>query len=145
MTATSARSLRSLDRDPTAPIRNLDWALLGLALVLNAIGAAMIYSATKGSDAHVDTTYLGKEILFVLLSMGVLAVAALIRYDRIQRWAPAIYILTLLSLAGVLAVGSSRKGAQAWFAFGPLQLQPSEPAKVASLAARLSFHFGSSA
>ena len=131
MTATSARSLRSLDRDPTAPIRNLDWALLGLALVLNAIGAAMIYSATKGSDAHVDTTYLGKEILFVLLSMGVLAVTALIRYDRIQRWAPAIYILTLLSLAGVLAVGSSRKGAQAWFAFGPLQLQPSEPAKVA--------------
>ena len=52
MTVTSARSLRSLDRDPTAPIRNLDWALLGLALVLNAIGAAMIYSATKGSDAQ---------------------------------------------------------------------------------------------
>ena len=33
--------------------------------------------------------------------------------------------------SGSSSVGSSRKGAQAWFSFGPLQLQPSEPAKVA--------------
>ena len=128
---TTVRTIRGLDRDPTAPIRNVDWALLGLALVLNAIGAAMIYSATKGSGAGVETTYLGKEILFVLLSLGVLAVTALVEYHRIQRWAPAFYLLTLASLVGVLVAGSSRKGAQAWFSFGPLQLQPSEPAKVA--------------
>jgi rod shape determining protein RodA len=124
------KSLSGLDRDPTAPIRNVDWALLVLALVLNVIGAAMIYSATKGSEAGVDSTYLGKEILFVLLSMGVLAATALIDYRRIQRWAPLAYLLTIVALAGVLVLGSSRKGAQAWFAFGPLQLQPSEPAKV---------------
>jgi rod shape determining protein RodA len=129
VTTTTVRTIRGLDRDPTAPIRNLDWLLLGLALVLNAIGAAMIYSATKGSGAN--TTYLGKEIVFILLSLVVLAVTSLVPYHRIQRWAPAFYLLSLASLVGVLVLGSSRKGAQAWFAFGPLQLQPSEPAKVA--------------
>jgi rod shape determining protein RodA len=51
--------------------------------------------------------------------------------------------VTLLALVGVLVAGSNRKGHQAWFAFGPLQLQPSEPAKVALivvLAAYLSKH-----
>jgi rod shape determining protein RodA len=128
------KPLSALDRDPTAPHRNVDWALLALALLLNGIGAAMIYSATKGADGT-QSTYLSKEVIFVLLSVGVLAACSLVAYHRLLHWAPVAYILTLGALVAVLVVGSSRKGAQAWFAFGPLQLQPSEPAKVALIVA----------
>jgi rod shape determining protein RodA len=38
-------------------------------------------------------------------------------------------------LVGVLVLGASRKGAQAWFQVGPMQFQPSEIAKVAIIVA----------
>lgn len=133
--------LASLEKDPAAPRHNVDWTLLVVTLLLSLAGAAMIYSATKGLGSAANTTYLGKEILFILLSWVVLAAVTLIGAERIRHWAPAMYGLTLLALLGVLVIGSNRKGAQAWFALGPLQLQPSEPAKmvlVVALAAYLS-------
>jgi rod shape determining protein RodA len=133
--------LASLEKDPAAPRSNVDWLLLIITLLLTCAGAAMIHSATKGFGNPASTAYLGKEILFILVSWVVLAAVMLIDYERIRRWAPLMYLLVLLSLVGVLAVGSNRKGAQAWFALGPLQLQPSEPAKavlVVTLAAYLS-------
>jgi rod shape determining protein RodA len=133
--------LASLEKDPTAPASNVDWTLLAATLLLSLVGAAMIHSATKGLGAPTNTTYLGKEILFILLSWVVLLGVTLLSAERIRGWAPAMYGLTLLALMGVLVVGSNRKGAQAWFALGPLQLQPSEPAKmvlVVTLAAYLS-------
>jgi rod shape determining protein RodA len=131
----------ALERDPTAPVHNLDWPLVGLALLLNVLGAAMIHSATRASGSA--TSYLSREIIFVILSGLVLVVAALVDLDRLRDWAPLLYAVTLVALVGVLVVGSARKGTQAWFSFGPLQLQPSEPAKVALivvLAALLARH-----
>jgi rod shape determining protein RodA len=131
----------ALERDPTAPRHNVDWPLLGLALLLNVVGAAMIHSATRSSGSA--TSYLSREIVFALAAGLVLVVASSVDLHRLRDWAPLLYVLTLASLVGVLVVGSARKGAQAWFAFGPLQLQPSEPAKVALivvLAAYLAAH-----
>jgi rod shape determining protein RodA len=131
----AATRLPSLEKDNTTPLHNFDWVLLVAALALNLVGAAMIFSTTKGSGPTPDTAYLGKEIAFTILSMGVLAVTALLPQQRLRNWAPAIYLLTLAGLAAVLVLGSNRKGAQAWFALGPLALQPSEPAKVALIVA----------
>jgi rod shape determining protein RodA len=122
--------LPSLEKDNTTPLHNFDWVLLVVALGLNLVGAAMIFSTTKGSGPTPDTAYLGREIAFTIVSLGVLALSALVNQQRLRSWAPAIYLLTLGALAAVLVLGSNRKGAQAWFSLGPLALQPSEPAKV---------------
>ena len=121
----------SLQDDPTTPARNVDWLLLASAAALSVLGAAMVYSTTKGSGPDADTSYLGREIIFFLLSGIVLAVASLVDYRRLREIAPALYIATLVGLGGVLVLGTNIKGAQAWYAFGPFQLQPSEPAKIA--------------
>jgi rod shape determining protein RodA len=51
-------------------------------------------------------------------------------YRRVRDLWPVVYFAMLPLLVGVLALGASRKGAQAWFQVGPLQFQPSEIAKV---------------
>lgn len=135
------RQLDSLHDDPTAPGRNVDWVLLAAAAALSVLGAAMVFSTTKGSEPAADTAYLGREIIFLLLSGVVLAVTALVDYRRLRELVPVLYIGTMVLLGGVLLLGTNIKGAQAWYAFGPFQLQPSEPAKVAiivTLAAVLS-------
>lgn len=135
------RQLDSLHDDPTAPSRNVDWALLVAAAALSMLGAAMVFSTTRGSGPEADTSYLGREIIFLLLSAGVVAATSLVDYRRLREAAPIIYLCSLGLLGGVLVAGTNIKGAQAWYAFGPFQLQPSEPAKIAlvvTLAAVLS-------
>ncbi len=120
----------SLHDDPTSPARNVDWVLLVAAAALSILGAAMVFSTTKGTGDAADTSYLGREIIFLIVSAVVVAVSALVDYRRLREIAPAMYVVTLALLAGVLVVGTNVKGAQAWYAFGPFQLQPSEPAKI---------------
>ncbi|MDH4145496.1 MAG: rod shape-determining protein RodA [Acidimicrobiia bacterium] len=122
--------LDSLNRDPTSPARHVDWSLVLVALGLTLVGAAMIYSATKGSGPEPDTAYLTREVVWIVLAVPVGLVSALVDYRRLREWSFVGYPLTVLALGAVLFIGSNRKGAQAWFAFGPFQLQPSEPAKI---------------
>jgi rod shape determining protein RodA len=127
---TTARSAPA-ERDPTTPARNVDWLLVALALVLSGLGVAMVRSATHSFGHSLGQTYLAKEVFFVLLSALGLTVSLLFDYRRLRAWAPAMYTVAVLGLALVHVLGSSRKGAQSWFAFGPLQLEPGEPAKLA--------------
>ena len=56
---------------------------------------------------------------------------AFVDYRKLREWAIVFYPGSLVLLAGVLVLGQNVKGAQAWFGFGPFQLQPSEPSKLA--------------
>ncbi len=136
-------SVESLRRDPGAPHRHLDWSLLGLSLVLSCIGLAAIFSATKGSGPDPHTGMVARQLLALLLGLGLMAGFAFVDYRRLREWAVVFYPGALILLAGVLVMGQNVKGAQAWFGFGPFQLQPSEPAKLAliiTVSAYLSSH-----
>jgi rod shape determining protein RodA len=136
-------ALRIDDRDPTTPLRNVDWSLVGIVAALVGMGGAMIYSATKGSGLTADTYYLTRVVLWVVVAAPVMLVTALVDYRRLRRFIPVFYGGTILLLVAVLVVGSTRNSAQAWFAFGSFQLQPSEPAKVVlvlTLASYLATH-----
>lgn len=124
-------SVESLRRDHSAPHRHVDWSIVGLSLLLALIGLATIFSATKGSDPEPYTGLLVRQTVALLLGLSMMVLGAFFDYRRLQRWAVAIYPATLTLLGAVLVVGQDVKGAQAWFSFGPLQLQPSEPAKLA--------------
>lgn len=117
--------------------------LIALALSLTGIGSAMIYSTTKGANGPPDTSYLAKTLLFALIGAALMVVTTLVDYRRILDRVLLLYPLTLALLGGVLVLGQSRNGAQAWFGVGPFQLQPSEPAKlvtILTLASYLSAH-----
>jgi rod shape determining protein RodA len=121
-------------RNPAAAWRHIDIALLSSVAALAALGVLMVFSATrsKGAFETVDTTFLRKQGLFVVVGSAVMAVTALIDYRRFRDFAWVIYGGAVLLLAVVVSpLGSSSKGAQAWFQVGSFQLQPSEIAKLA--------------
>ena len=124
-------SVESLRRDPGAPHRHLDWSLVAISLVLPCIGLAMVFSATKGDGPSPDTGTVARQLLAFLLGLGLMAGFAFVDYRRLREWAIVFYPGSLVLLAGVLVLGQNVKGAQAWFGFGPFQLQPSEPSKLA--------------
>ena len=104
--------------------------ILAVAPILVALaGVVMVYTATRGellSLGEDPRTYLKKQALFVVLGVIVMVAVALFDYRRLEPLATPIYILTVLALLGVFAVGSTAQGAARWYSLGPLQLQPSE-------------------
>ena len=123
-------------RDPSAPFRHVDVVLLVCTLAVAALGVLMVFSATRGPDDPPDTSFLAKQALFVVIGVGVMLVVSLIDYHRIRDFAWVLYGGVILMLFAVLSpLGSQVNGAQAWFALGPLQLQPAEFAKIALIVA----------
>lgn len=125
------RPMASLRTDPASPIRHLDVVLVGAVGLVGVLGALMIFTATRGVRAPYDLSFLKKQVMFLVLGVGVMALLAAVDYRRIRDVAPLIYVGTLVLLAGVLTpLGSRTKGTQGWYQLGPFQLQPSELAKL---------------
>jgi rod shape determining protein RodA len=114
-------------------VHRADWALLAAPVLLSAVGLVMVYSSTKTRVANQglsDYYYVYRQGAGVALGLAVMALTMLVDYRRIRDFVPLLYGAMLPLLAGVLVLGSDRRGAQAWFQVGPLQFQPSEVAKV---------------
>ena len=125
------RPLNSRRWDPLSPFLHVDLMLVIGVLALSVMGAAMIYSATRGQDPTAfDTSFLERQVIFIMLGSALMVGTALIPYERLHAWAPAFYFGGVLGLIGVLALGVERNGAKSWFAFGSFNLQPSEFLKV---------------
>lgn len=111
-------------------LKNLDYTLLAIVVLLILVGLMMVYSAThaKVGLTHGDPFAFVKKQSVALL-IGILVMSGLLFFDyRISdRMAQLLYGLNILLLILVLTpLGSTRNGAQSWL-FG---IQPSEFAKV---------------
>ncbi len=126
----------TLRRNPTAAWRHLDVVLLACVVAIACLGALMVYSATRGPTPPYSMTFFEKQALYVVIGLGVLAVATLVDYRIFRDWALFLYFGACGLLALVVSpFGSTSKGAQSWFQVGGFQLQPSEIAKVALIVA----------
>jgi rod shape determining protein RodA len=130
MTLAAPPGSAQLRKDPSAPWRYLDLVLLFCAGTIATLGVLTVYSATKGSGPIADTSAAQRQALFVVVGVIVMGITALIDYELLRHWARLIYVGMIVLLAGVLVVGTEVKGIRAWFLLGPIQLQPSELAKV---------------
>ncbi len=132
----SRHDSRRSRRDPTAPLRHLDPVLLVCSLALGLIGVVSVYSATRGPGPDYIDSYLLRQFAFVVIGAGVMGVFALVDYHKLHDWAWLFYGATTALLFLVISpLGSQSKGAQAWFAVGPFQLQPAEFAKLSLIGA----------
>jgi len=131
VTLTQRRPIANLHHNPASHWRHLDLVLLGAVAAISGLGLLMVYSATRGVEEPYDTSFLKKQLMFVVLGGLVLGVTASVDYRRIRDFAPRLYGLTVLLLVLVKSpLGSSQHGTQGWFQLGAFQLQPSELAKV---------------
>jgi len=136
----------SMRRNPAAPWRHVDLLLLGSVVLIALIGTLMVFSSTRGSDPGVtNTAILERHLTFLAAGGTVMALITMADYRRFRDWAPIYYVAVCALLLGVVSpLGTEVNGAQAWFQLGPIQLQPSEFAKIAVIIglASLGAHFG---
>jgi rod shape determining protein RodA len=118
-------------RDQSQPLRHIDPVLLVATLAVAALGVLMVFSATKGSGDTADTFFLRRQGMFMGIGVVIMSGMALLDYQRLRDYAAIIYgVVCFLLFLVVSPLGKSSKGAQAWFAIGGFQLQPSEFAKI---------------
>jgi rod shape determining protein RodA len=75
-------------------------------------------------------SYALNQILGLVLGLAGAVPLALMDYRRLKQYLPFIYGLTIFMLLAVTVMGISAKGAQRWIDIGPVQIQPSEFAKL---------------
>jgi rod shape determining protein RodA len=136
---------RSLMDSETAA--RLDWVLIGAVLAIAAIGLVMIYSASNTIVADDPFYFVKRQAAALIISVLVFVGLMKIDYRKLRDYSLLAYILTVGLLFLVLTpLGSSTKGAQAWFQLPfSLQFQPSEIAKfglIVALAGYVNEHRG---
>jgi rod shape determining protein RodA len=111
-------------------IRDLDWSLLIIILVICAVGILQIYSATRGT-AWEQAWW--RQGLWVLAGLMLLWVMVSIDYHTLVGHAFVYYGLAVGALVLVLLVGRTVSGGKRWLGFGPIYVQVSEFVKIVIL------------
>ena len=112
-------------------LRQLDWVIVGSALLI-CVGGILAIKSARHLDLH-PLDMVRKQMVGVLL--GGAAMIALARADYevlLKRYARYLYPLNIVLLLAVLNnhFNHASHGASRWITLGPFQLQPSEFAKV---------------
>lgn len=110
------------------------------ALLIVCISISTIYSATI---SRTSSFYI-KESIWTVIGLIAYLVVTMIDYKKYLKYYKVLYLLNILMLLSVFALGVSRLGAQRWIDLGPVSIQPSEVGKVLvviTLSAFLSTHF----
>lgn len=111
---------------PARQLRSVDPILLATSLALTGFGILAVYVA--GSDDG-EAYAVNQTLGFVIGLVGAVPLA-LVDYQRLRGYLPLIYGITVVMLLAVTILGASAKGAQRWIDIGPVQVQPSEFAKL---------------
>ena len=111
-------------------IQNFDWVFLLLIGILLVMGMVNLMSAAAAGVEGGTSNVARRHMIVVGAAVFVMGIAASIDYRHAERFAPVIFIGSLLLLALTLVVGAVTRGAQAWLFEGG-SFQPSEFAKVA--------------
>jgi cell division protein FtsW len=119
--------------------RSLEYSLLLTAtMCLVAFGVVMVFSASSSAsllgESGDGTYYLKRTLMFGaigLVALRVLSIPGMLA--TVRRLTPVILAIAFALLLVTKGIGTSANGAQRWIAFGPVQIQASEIAKLALL------------
>ena len=112
-------------------VEYFDWWLLGLTLVVAAMGMVALYSAVHAGGTGGQTTIFTKQLIWYAIGSFVMVVAFLFNYKLYERFANLFYLICVLMLVAVLIFGKLGGGSQRWIVLGPVSIQPSEIVKLA--------------
>jgi rod shape determining protein RodA len=107
-------------------IKNFDWAMLSITVVLVLIGIVTIYSATRPLSAEEHPAFYIKQASWLILGIAALFLTVTFDYVWLNRFSLYLYIMGIVLLLSVFVIGKTGMGAQRWLSFGPISFQPSE-------------------
>ena len=116
--------------------RRPDYLLLASTIALLVLGTLMVYSASfvvAHNEFNDDAYFLVRQLVWIGAGLVAMLIAARVDYRRWRSLSLPIMFLCigLLVLVLVPGIGSSSYGAVRWLKLGPVQIQPSEIAKLA--------------
>lgn len=119
----------------------IDWGLVGLLCLIAGAGAVMLYSVGGASWSPWAANHLVRFAIFLAMTL----VLAMVDIRLWYAMAYPVYVIGLLLLVAVEAIGDVRMGAQRWLSLGPVSFQPSEVMKIGIVLALARFYHGVSA
>lgn len=130
-------------RSRPSKMMDYDQPLVWVTVLLMLFGLVMVYSASIALPDSPKFAYLQdkneyflyRQMMYIGVSMAAAAVVFQVPVDVWQKWAPMMFIGTLLLLAIVLipGIGISVNGARRWLPLKVMNLQPSELMKIAAV------------
>ena len=116
-------------------LKHLDWLSVLLYIALVSIGRICIY-ATGYNEQTTNlldfSQHATKQLFFVCTSVLLILFILAIEPKFYENSAEIFYIFAMILLVGVLIFGKTINGARAWYAIGPVTIQPAEFAKTAT-------------
>ena len=106
-------------------LKNVEWSILIVAVILCIIGLVALFSATQ------ETEYdeFKKQCIWLVVSLVIMLGVMLIDYDFLVKISPIFYGIFVILLIAVLFTPEIN-GATSWFDIGFFSFQPGEFAKV---------------
>jgi len=123
-------------------ILSINWRLIAPAFLLSCFGLLSIFSS---SISRGDFFNFKKQLLAIVISLVVAIVVGFmdLRFLKANSYLIfSLYVLALLSLAGLLLLGGYTRGIQGWYKLGPISFDP-EPFVAIVLIIVLSKYFSS--
>ena len=117
-------------------IKNLNYLLIFLTVLISFIGAAGLYSAAGGSYQPWASRHLIRFSILFLFALSI----AFIDLRLIYKYAYLIFIISLFLLFSVEIIGVFGKGATRWISVFGFSLQPSELVKITIILALAKFY-----
>lgn len=116
-------------------VKGTDKILLGLCMILSAIGTVMVYSATRVNLTENQVISRDAKTMFLAVVMGICVslVISYFDYEAVARLWPIIAIICLGLMLSLFVIGSSPEGrddAISWIKLGSFYFQPSELLKI---------------
>ncbi len=109
-------------------LRDLDWALLILSMLICGLGILQIFSATQGTKWQ---NAWWKQVVWVLAGLVLMWLISSIDYHTLLGQVPVLYAGMVVLLLLTLVIGTKIFGARRWIALpGGVLLQVSEFAKI---------------
>lgn len=108
--------------------KNIDWICVIIYIALVILGWLNIYSSSLASMEGTSD----KQLMFIVLTIPLIFVLLYVDGKFYEKYASVIYIIGLLSLAGLFVFGKTIKGQANWYSFGSFGVQPSEFVKSAT-------------
>lgn len=110
-------------------IKNIDWTLLIVVILLNVCGLLAVRSVAGHLN---EPSLFSKQLVASIIGMACMVLLMMVDYKDFRILSIPAYIGTVILLVVVLIFGVGREetGTKGWIDLGPFSLQPSELGKV---------------
>lgn len=116
----------------------MDYRLMSIVILLVMFGLIMVFSSsyyTALTKDHLGDPlhFIKRQAVWAVLGTAAMLVISSWDYRRLKELTPFLFVASCILLVVVLVFAEARNGSKRWIDIGPMSIQPSEIAKIATI------------